>query len=90
MEKLTIPVLSTSHLCQRTAEILTELGQASPWVTCAAWEHGFFLELGGYLEDAPLCIRDLYDWIIANGFNSNWVCLDQGVAPIDDLPSYIW
>ena len=90
MRTNTMPVLSTGHLDEQTAAILTELGDANPWVACAEWEYGYFLYLDEPDESAPKCLHDIAAWLRTHGYSDCWVRLDCDGDKADDLPLYDW
>lgn len=88
-----IPVISTSHLTEEVAKLLTELKGQNPWTPCATWEYGYFLFLDRPEEsdeDVPQCLLDIRNWLKAKGFESCWVRLDGSADIQPDLPAYEW
>lgn len=51
-----IATISTSHLTQQVAQILTAKRDNTPWITAAEWAHGYFLNLDELPENTPQCI----------------------------------
>lgn len=104
MEIQQIPVISTSHLSQEVAEQLTAQGNNNPWVSCASWDHGFFI-CTQKLDDlenaagAPQCLLDIKVWLASKAmpcsnsdstWQGDWVRLDGAGDKQDDLPVYDW
>ncbi|CAD5377314.1 conserved hypothetical protein [Pseudomonas sp. OF001] len=85
-----VPVISTGHLDQATAERLTEQGDSNDWCPCAPWHYGYFLYLDAPDEGAPQCLLDITDWLQKHGFHDCWVRLDCDTDPVEDLPHYDW
>lgn len=105
MEIHSIPCISTAHLTQEVAEQLSALGNDNPWVTCAPWEHGYFICTQGIENklmnevEVPQCLLDIKKWLSSKAFpcsegkekwDSDWVRLDQSADQVDDLPAYEW
>ncbi|MHC5194928.1 DUF5983 family protein [Pseudomonas frederiksbergensis] len=105
MEIHSLPVISTAHLTEEVAALLTKEGNNNPWCPCASWEYGFFLHLDD-LEarmsetvTIPQCLIDIRDWLRAKNLRStcgdttvraDWVRLDQSADAEEGLPAYDW
>lgn len=105
MESHTLPIISTAHLTQEVANVLSTEGNKNPWCICAAWEYGFFVHLDD-LEarevdglKIPQCLIDVRDWLrsknlpcISQGVTTraDWVRIDCDADPVADLPVYDW
>lgn len=87
---ITMPVISTGHLDQATAERLTEKGDHNDWCLCAGYREGFFLYLDQPDDDAPQCLWDICDWLQKHHFHDCWVRLDCDAEQVEDLPHYDW
>lgn len=100
MELHTIAVISTSHLSQDVARILTAQGNNNPWVSCSSWEHGFFLHLEELEQSTPQCLIDIRNWLRSKELPCSdsggqkwfgtWIRLDGDAEPESDLPRYDW
>jgi len=89
IEIMAIPVISTAHLDEATGKSLTEDGDQSDWVTCAPYEHGFFIYAEQPSEHAPACLHDLANWLKSRCLGG-WVRLEADADVAADLPSYEW
>lgn len=87
---INVPVISTGHLDEATAELFTRRGDKNDWCPCLSWQYGWVIYLDDVDEDAPQCLRDIADWLLKHGFHDCWVRLDSGADKVDDLPYYAW
>lgn len=85
-----VPEISTSHLDQETAEMLTDKGDDNPFVTCAPYQNGYFIWACAERmpEDSPQCLKDLNLW--AKLLGHDWVRLDSDSPKAEHLPTYDW
>lgn len=90
-----IPVFSTAHVDENTAEVLNG---KKPTVPCAKWENGWFLflDVANDASDSwPRCLVDI-GWRLrvleAGGEldDSRWVRLDVDGPKDNVLPTYEW
>lgn len=89
IETMTIPSISTGHLTQLVAAKLKERRDNNPWVTCAAFEYGFFLYVEDLDEIAPQCLKDIEKWLREN-HEPGWIQLDSASPVAEGLPLYSW
>lgn len=87
---ITMPVISTGHVDETTADLFTRLGAKNDWCHCLGWQYGWVLYLDDVDEEAPQCLRDIADWLQKHGFHDRWVRLDRDADKADDLPFYEW
>jgi len=98
LEIYKIPNISTAHLTEKVANVLTEKRNDNPWVPCMEWQHGFLLfldDLESNEEEVPQCLVDIRNWRLnleQEGVldNSRWVRLDCDAAKVDGLATYDW
>ena len=83
---LTIPVLSTMHISEKTAKNIATF----PAITVANYGEGFFLNTDIDTDDQglPADLIALYAWAQANNFL--WVRLDSIGDTLKNLPVYNW
>lgn len=87
---ITMPVISTGHLDEATADVFTQKRDRNPWCPCLDWQYGWVLYVDEVDEDAPKCLHDLAAWLQEHGFHDCWVRLDMDADKADDLPFYEW
>ncbi len=87
---ITMPVISTGHLDEDTAELFARRGDKNDWCPCLGWRYGWVIYLDDVDADAPQCLRDIADWLQEHGFHDCWVRLDSDADKADDLPFYEW
>jgi len=105
LEIHSLPVITTAHITQEVAALLTKEGNNNPWCPCASWEHGFFLHLDELEVRAsetvtiPQCLYDIRNWLRAKNLRTahgnttsraDWVRLDQDADVVEGLPAYDW
>ncbi|MCP3024982.1 hypothetical protein [Cupriavidus basilensis] len=87
-----MPVLSTGHITYETSQMLHAAHEAPgdfPGVTlCAEYSEGFFILIDG-TEHLPDDLASILAWMMAQGFDDNWVRLDSDGDQVD-LPVYDW
>lgn len=91
-----IPVLSTVHISESTAELLATMA-ASDTGDVIDTREGFLVWIGNTkrpsdcLDGMPADIAPLVAWYDAEGFDDGWLRLDGGIGSvIDGLPQYDW
>lgn len=84
-----VPVISTSHLTEATARMLTVLGLRSPFSSdVAAYPEGFFYQVGTLIERMPADLKKIHEWALKH--DCPWVRFDADGVHIADLPDYEW
>lgn len=84
-----VPVISTSHLTEATARMLTVLGLRSPFSSdVAAYPDGFFYQVGTLLERMPADLKNIHEWALKH--DCPWVRFDADGVHIAELPDYEW
>lgn len=80
-----VPVLSTSHISEKTADWL---GRHREWV--ASYLDGWWIFVGheSRVGEMPDDLRAVLAW--AEEHDCNWVRLDSGGDCVEGLPTYDW
>lgn len=104
MELHTLPVISTGHLTPEVVRILVAQGNDNPWVRCATWADGFFIDVAkidsvlSLGANVPQCLLDIKQWVSdqdlpctgeGSSWQGNWVRLDRDGEVQVGLPTYL-
>ena len=91
-DMMAMPVISTAHLDQATAQELSDKPDACSWAIVANYGAGMFirfLEQEGLEAELPQCAADIRQWLKRQGLDG-WVHLDRDWDAVDVLKTYEW
>jgi hypothetical protein len=87
-----VPVISTCHVNEITAQALDRGDKANPWTVVAPYEHGWFIAVQPEELHADLQIPDALSAVMvwANAHGARWVRLDCDGDVIEGLQTFEW
>lgn len=89
VELMSVPVISTGHICQRTADLLA---MRRIKATVIDWmDYGWLFVVNEDEQDdelLPVDLQTLYRWARQEGYA--YLRLDQDADTVDGLPTYDW
>ncbi|MGI1188744.1 hypothetical protein ACRCRN_32255 [Pseudomonas aeruginosa] len=90
LDMMAMPVISTAHLDEGTAQLLFDRGDLCNWATVAPYQEGFFVRFIDECHDQmPQCAKDVHLWLKREQLNG-WVRFDRDWPTVEGLPAYEW